>query len=216
MHNVFRTAALVVIALSSMTAIAGSGAIGAPLKPSATARFELPASVIEAAVVESDATTITDFSDLPQTDVSRAEPRRVERAASLGTLVAQYSSPNTLSAEDECLAVAIYFESKGEPLTGQLAVAHTVLNRAKSGRFPASVCGVVKQPNQFSFVRRGGFPPIARGSRDWQEAVGVATVARGNMWKSGVSNALYFHATRVSPRWKLTRIASVGNHVFYR
>jgi N-acetylmuramoyl-L-alanine amidase len=211
MVHVLRTAALVVISLSSMTAIAGSGAVGAPLKPTLSARFELPASVIEAAAAESEGRIIPEMPELP-----RAELRRAERASSLAALVSQFATPKTIAAEDECLAVAVYFESRSEPLVGQLAVARTVINRAKSGRFPASLCGVVKQPNQFSFVRSGGFPPIARGSRDWQEAVAIAAIARGDMWKSGVSNALFFHATHVSPGWKLTRIASVGNHVFYR
>jgi N-acetylmuramoyl-L-alanine amidase len=211
MFHVVRTATLVVFSLSSMTAIAGSGAVGAPLKSANFARYELPASVIEAAVAESEQTILPDMPTAP-----RVEPRTAERPLSLSALVAKYASGTPKSSEDECLAVAVYFESKSEPLDGQLAVARTVINRTKSGRFPASLCGVVKQPSQFSFVRRGGFPPIARGSRDWQEAVAIASIARDDMWKSGVSNALYFHAARVSPGWRLTRVASVGNHIFYR
>ncbi|MFM9853198.1 MAG: cell wall hydrolase [Sphingomonadaceae bacterium] len=215
MFNVFRTAALVVVSLSSMTAIAGSGAVGAPLKSAAIARYVLPASVIEAAVAESEQTIFPSLPTVQPVD-TRSEPQGADRAVSLATLVARYASATPKSSEDECLAVAVYFESKSEPLAGQLAVARTIINRAKSGRFPASLCGVVKQPSQFSFVRRGGFPSIPRASRDWREAVAIAAIARDDMWKSGVSNALYFHATHVSPGWKLTRIASVGNHIFYR
>jgi hypothetical protein len=84
----------------------------------------------------------------------------------------------TSSREQECLAGAIYFEAKSESLEGQLAVADVIINRARSGRFPASLCGVVFQRSQFSFVRGGDFPPIARSSQDWREAVGMCPKSR--------------------------------------
>ncbi|HJO66877.1 MAG TPA: cell wall hydrolase, partial [Sphingomonas sanguinis] len=62
------------------------------------------------------------------------------------------------SEELRCLAGAIYFEGRGEPLAGQLAVAQVILNRTKSGRFPTDVCNVIKQRGQFSFVRGGEIP----------------------------------------------------------
>jgi len=63
-----------------------------------------------------------------------------------------------VSAELNCLAGAIYFESRNEPLDGQLAVGRVIVARAKSGRFPDSYCGVVYQPSQFSFVRHRAMP----------------------------------------------------------
>lgn len=136
--------------------------------------------------------------------------------ASLASLVADYDMATPRDREDECLAGAVYFESKGESLDGQLAVAEVVLNRANSGRFPGSVCSVVFQPSQFSFVRGGDFPPIDRSSRAWREALAIAHVAAEDLWDSSVSNALFFHATHVSPGWRKQRIAQIGNHVFYR
>ena len=59
-------------------------------------------------------------------------------------------------------------------------------------------------------------PSINRDSRDWREAVAIARIAEKDRWESAASGALFFHATRVSPRWKLRRVATVGNHVFYR
>jgi spore germination cell wall hydrolase CwlJ-like protein len=138
------------------------------------------------------------------------------RARSLDALVQRHAGTKTPDREAECLAGAVYFESKGEPADGQLAVAHVILNRAKSGRFPASACGVVFQPSQFSFVRGRGFPPIARSSQQWKTAVAVSHIALNNLWMSTVSDALFFHARRVAPGWRLKRIAAVGNHVFYR
>lgn len=119
-------------------------------------------------------------------------------------------------AELNCLAVGVYYESKGEPLEGQLAVAEVILNRAASGRFASTVCGVLKQRGQFSFVRGGQLPQPPEGARAWKTALAVAKVARGDMWDSKVSKALYFHARHVSPGWRRARVGSVGNHVFYR
>jgi len=136
---------------------------------------------------------------------------------SLAALVQAHSSSAPRSAEEECLAGAVYFEAKGEPLKGQLSVAEVILNRAGSGRFPKSACGVVKQPGQFSFVRGGRFPPIARASAAWRKAVAIARVAGDNLADGPAPKALFFHAKRVSPGWRgLTRVAAVGNHIFYR
>lgn len=117
--------------------------------------------------------------------------------------------------ELRCLAAGVFFESKGEPLAGQLAVAKTILNRTKSGRFPKSICGVLTQAGQFSFVR-GGTVPSAEGRNGWQTAVAVAKVAAKDLWDGVADKALFFHARRVSPGWRATKIAAIGNHVFYR
>jgi spore germination cell wall hydrolase CwlJ-like protein len=135
---------------------------------------------------------------------------------SLASLVDTHSGSSVADSEMECLAGAIYFESKGEPLAGQLAVAEVIINRAKSGKYPRSLCGVVKQPSQFSFIRGGRFPPIARDSAHWRKAVAIAHIARNDLADSPVPSALSFHATYVSPRWRMKRIATVGRHIFYR
>ena len=137
-------------------------------------------------------------------------------ATSLAQLVARHGAPTTDTAELECLAVAVYFESKGEPLAGQLAVANVIKNRSNSSRFARTYCGVIRQAGQFSFIRRGGHPPIARGSANWRTAVAIATVAHQDLWQAPAANALFFHARRVSPSWRMVRVASVGNHHFYR
>jgi N-acetylmuramoyl-L-alanine amidase len=144
-----------------------------------------------------------------------AEPEKPARR-SLAELVAEHAGTRTADAQLECLAGAVYFEAKGEPLHGQLSVAEVILNRARSGRFPASVCGVVKQRGQFSFVRGGRFPAIARASLAWKRAVAIAHIAVQDLADGPAPRALFFHAKRVSPRWKLTRVAAVGNHIFYR
>jgi spore germination cell wall hydrolase CwlJ-like protein len=135
----------------------------------------------------------------------------------LASLVAQYRDDDTTSRELECLAVGVYFESKSEPLAGQLAVGEVIANRAHSGgRFPSSYCGVLFQRGQFSFVSGHSWPSIARSSRQWQNAVAIAQIVDQDLKDSGAPGALFFHAKRVSPHWRLTRVASIGNHVFYR
>jgi spore germination cell wall hydrolase CwlJ-like protein len=143
------------------------------------------------------------------------EPAQIS-ASSLAELVRAHDTSGTLSAEERCLAGAVYFESKGESLPGQLAVARVVMARAKSGRFPSTLCGVVYQKSQFSFVRGGGMPPIATGSQHWRNAVAISKIALDGSWKSPVEGALFFHARHVSPGWRLTRIGTIDNHIFYR
>lgn len=115
-----------------------------------------------------------------------------------------------------CLATTIYFESKGEPLAGQLAVAEVVINRTRSGRFASSVCGVVKQRGQFSFVRGGVLPTINGGGHLYRTALAVAKVALADAWKSPAPRALFFNGRRVGLPGRLTKVALIGNHIFYR
>jgi spore germination cell wall hydrolase CwlJ-like protein len=114
-----------------------------------------------------------------------------------------------------CLATAVYFESKGEPLDGQLAVAQVILNRVEKGRFGRDICAVVKAPRQFSFVRGGQLPAPTRTDQ-WHTARAIAVIASAEGWPEIVQDATHFHATRVNPGWKMRRVATVGRHVFYR
>ena len=137
-------------------------------------------------------------------------------ATSLRQLVGQQSLEGSLSKEMQCLAGTVYFESKGETLAGQLAVARVVMARAASSRFPNSLCGVVYQRKQFSFIRGGKMPRIDKGHRHWRNAVAIAKIAMNDGWKSPVEGALFFHARYVSPGWRLKRMATIDNHIFYR
>ena len=161
-------------------------------------------------------TTIPDAGPIvSETAAPEVEPAQI-RAASLAALVSAQPQPSELPREINCLAGAIYFEAKSESLAGQLAVGRVVVARSKSGRFPNSYCGVVYQPSQFSFVRGGGMPGIARSSRQWKNAVAIAQIAHTGAWRSPVEGALYFHAAYVSPGWHMKRMGRIENHVFYR
>jgi len=134
----------------------------------------------------------------------------------LSGMVAELRSAEAGSDQLECLAGAIYFESKSEPLKGQLAVGHVIANRAHSGKYPSSYCGVVYQRGQFSFVRGRSMPHINRAGMQWKNAVAVANIVDRDLQPSPVGKAVSFHARRVSPGWRMTKVASIGNHVFYR
>jgi spore germination cell wall hydrolase CwlJ-like protein len=152
----------------------------------------------------------------PEPDVE-AEPQEAPARRPLAELVGDHATASTSGAEQDCLAGAVFFEAKGESLQGQLSVAEVVLNRASSGRFPSSVCGVVRQRGQFSFIRGGRFPAIPRASAAWRKAVAIAHIAMEKLSDGPAPRALFFHAARVSPGWRgLTRVAKVGNHIFYR
>ncbi|MEO7786654.1 MAG: cell wall hydrolase, partial [Sphingomicrobium sp.] len=154
-----------------------------------------------------------DDSSSDQQDANQIKKRPGE---SLAAMVARLKSTQPATRELECLAGAIYFESKSEPLAGQLAVGEVIANRAKSGRFASTYCGVVFQRGQFSFVRGGGMPGIVRSGAQWKTAVAIASIVDARLSSSQAPRALFFHASRVSPQWHATRVAAIGNHIFYR
>jgi len=125
--------------------------------------------------------------------------------------------------EMKCLAEAVYFEARSEPERGQAGVAQVVLNRARSGVYPSSVCGVVYQNRhkylacQFTFACEG-----KRLRTDepgpWATAQRIARdVAEGRTYLPGVGNATHYHANYVKPWWAryMEKREKVGSHIFY-
>jgi spore germination cell wall hydrolase CwlJ-like protein len=151
-------------------------------------------------------------SDTPPAPIAAAAPAEF---ATLSDAVDAQAPDAASNNELRCLAVGVYYEAKGEPLSGQLAVADVILNRTTSGRFPGTVCGVLTQHGQFSFVRHGQLPsPPACAA--WRKAMAVAQVAQKSLWDNPIEGALYFHARYVSPGWKRPLVGTIGHHVFYR
>jgi spore germination cell wall hydrolase CwlJ-like protein len=188
-----------------------------PLKPATLATNDvLPSATGEPLVVISADPLLKQPAAEPVAEAEPA-PALVTRGATLAETVAKLRTTETGSRDLECLAAGVYFESKSEPLSGQLAVGHVIANRANSkGRFPSSYCGVLMQRGQFSFIRGGRWPVVNKNSLQWKNAVAIARVVQQDLHDSSVGKALFFHAKRVSPGWRLTRVASIGNHVFYR
>jgi len=152
----------------------------------------------------------------PLGDEVEQPDQSIKPDATLAETVASLRSSDPGSRELECLAVGIYYESKSESLKGQLAVGHVIANRAESGRFPSSYCGVLFQRSQFSFIHGRSLPSVPRASQDWLDAVAIAKIVDQELHPSPVGKALFFHARRVSPGWRLTRVGALGNHIFYR
>lgn len=136
----------------------------------------------------------------------------------LNQLVEQFADGPALDEQQRCLATAVYFESMGEPLEGQLAVARVVINRAASGRYPTTMCAVVKQKAHFSFVRAGQFPRIDPACQAWRKAQAIARIAVANATASLPTDVLWYHADYVAPVWgkRLQRVDKIGAHIFYR
>jgi hypothetical protein len=126
-------------------------------------------------------------------------------------------------ASVHCLALNIYHEARAEPEAGQQAVAAVTLNRVASPAFPNSVCQVVKQGGrklnrcQFSWWcdRR---PDEPRENGAWNRALALSRKALSGEISDPTRGALYYHATRVKPRWARTfeRTGQIGQHIFYR
>ncbi|HEV2541865.1 MAG TPA: cell wall hydrolase [Methylobacterium sp.] len=149
----------------------------------------------------------------PQQAVAAAAPQR----RPLRDLIISFVDYGMQDAEHECLVKAIYFEARSESAEGQLAVAEVILNRAASGLYPPTICGVVTQAAQFSFIRAGKFPVPDTNSAAWRQALAIADVARKGLADAVPPNVLWYHATYVAPSWgrRLTRVAQIGTHIFY-
>jgi hypothetical protein len=132
------------------------------------------------------------------------------------------------NAERDCLAQAIYHEARGESTTGQLAVANVIVNRARSGKFPDTLCGVIYQNVdkgryrcQFTFACDGR-ADTAGERRAWARSAALAhqvyaEFALGDAVGAVPGSTLYYHTTAVSPSWSKTysAVAQIGSHIFY-
>lgn len=173
---------------------------------------QLPMQDIAPVEAPSFDTQMADRADpLPKSEADDAP------ASSLNVLVERESADiSDLDSEARCLATAVFYEARAESLAGKLAVARVVINRARSGRFPSSLCGVVAQRGQFSFVRGGQIPAAPEKGRQWVQSAAIAKIALNDGWESKAEGALFFHARHVSPGWGRPLLARVDNHLFYR
>ena len=129
-------------------------------------------------------------------------------------------------SEDEvqCLALNIYFEARGEPIRGQLAVGHVVMNRVANKHYPDTVCEVVQQGGetrlnhcQFSWWCDGrSDKPVNQTA--WEVSKEIANTIYSGYSIDPTNGALWYHADYVEPYWKdsLTVAIKIGQHVFYR
>ena len=162
--------------------------------------------------------TPVDFAAGPVISAPDENPNRSAPAFSMNS-----ASPDNQERARACLTAAIYYEARSESADGQRAVAQVVLNRVRDRAFPNSVCGVVYQGAsrrtgcQFSFTCDGSiYRP--REPNAWATARNIADQGLGGRVYASVGSATFYHADTVDPWWSssLSRIGSIGAHIFYR
>lgn len=156
---------------------------------------------------------LTIFLSIFAVQVKPAEiPQRIK------TLDAEFNK------ELKCLAKNVYFEARGEPFAGKVAVAQVSLNRTNSGRYPDTICEVVSQKAkvadktvcQFSwYCTNKRFSNVS--AMDYKKSYNAAWQVLVDGYRlRPLKNALYYHSTSVNPQWRLTKVAKIGNHIFYK
>jgi spore germination cell wall hydrolase CwlJ-like protein len=125
----------------------------------------------------------------------------------------------------DCLTKNIYWEAATEPFEGKVAVAQVTMNRVDNGRFGNDVCGVVYRKDnilgrvicQFSWACenthkiRPVYPALYKESEEVAKKVLLE-----NFRLSTMTNALYYHADYVNPKWGKPKVGQIGRHIFYR
>lgn len=128
------------------------------------------------------------------------------------------------SRQLECLAMNIYKEAGYEPFEGKVAVAQVTLNRVADSDFPDDVCGVVYQKTagtrvvcQFSWYCDKVHKNRPVGDEAYNESYEVAKkVLLENFKLDSITEALYYHADYVNPKWNKIKVAKIGRHIFYK
>ncbi len=113
-----------------------------------------------------------------------------------------------------CLAFAIYFEARNQPVDGQIAVAEVIIRRAKSNNYPNNLCDVVKQYKQFSFYW-DGLPEVINDNKAFEKAKDSAFKAIVN-YPSVTKCATHYHNISIKPKWarKMYIDKTIKDHVF--
>jgi len=129
-----------------------------------------------------------------------------------------------------CIAMAVYWEARGEPIEGQFAVAEVVVNRMHDPRYPADACSVVYEADYYPWApevpvrHQCQFSFFCDGKSDeptdyvpWKVAQLIAAAVYEGRAAPVIGEATHYHATRVRPDWAATGdvVAKVNDHVFY-
>lgn len=215
-------------ALASLLSIASCFALSGTVGPAPTLQFTIPANGVRINLDPAGEPAILTF-----------QPVAPEKAAELNAAVPNFAGPvlpasafrneygvdsaGTRMTALECLASAIYYEAASESSEGQRAVAQVVLNRVRHPAYPHSVCGVVFQGAerttgcQFTFTCDGSLAR-PRNPSMWGKATSIAAAALAGYVERSVGTATHYHTVWVVPYWQssLTKIATVGAHIFYR
>lgn len=176
----------------------------------------LAATAVPATFFASDASLAATFSAEPSPTILLDESA-IQPGDELAVMsVTEAAATDEIDAELECMAKVVLHEAGNQPRAGQLAVAQLIVNRVESGRFADTVCGVVNQPGQFFQTSR--YNP-RRDTAAWASAVAVSREASAGQSADVAPGAMFFRAAYAAPTGFFrtrTRVATLGDHVFYR
>ena len=129
-----------------------------------------------------------------------------ETLAALGVSVGTNQSNSDLYL----LAKCVYAEARGEPYTGQVAVAAVILNRVANPNFPNTISGVIYQPWAFTAVHDGqiSLEPDQTAYNAAQDAL--------NGWDPTYGCIYYYNPTTATSQWIFSRqtVVQIGRHIF--
>lgn len=112
--------------------------------------------------------------------------------------------------EVKCLAEAVYHEARGESKQGRLAVAHVILNRKNSNRFPKTICGVIRQRGQFSYDANQKIRELPK----YNEAIKLAKLVISGKTSDPSSGSLFFGTTQQEIVCSSNQKVTIGSHRF--
>jgi spore germination cell wall hydrolase CwlJ-like protein len=177
--------------------------------------------------------------DIKQSAMTPSQPGTIakegESIASKGVVTGVDAHPRTPAERlkltgmargkaEKCLATAIYFEARDEPVRAQIAVAQVVLNRAFTPYYPNDVCGVIYQNDhrhlkcQFTFACDGKSKAI-KEPEPWERAVKIARdTLDGKLWMPDVAKSTHYHDDWARPNWigEMKKMDKLGGLIFYR
>jgi spore germination cell wall hydrolase CwlJ-like protein len=189
------------------------------ISPGNEADPDMKASASSPLAGEAARETESGESVAPKGEVNADNQRAKTPAERLGL-----TDPKSRARAEKCLAEAVYYEARGEAVRGQIAVAQVVMNRAFSGYYPTTVCGVVYQSKYRHFACQFTFacdhtPDVIREPDMWERATKIAkAMLDGLIWLPEVGKSTHYHAYYVHPSWvsEMKRMYRFGVHTFYR
>ena len=153
--------------------------------------------------------------------IAFVQGRRPDRT--LPANLASWNDPKLVSKGERCMAQAVYFEARGEPFEGQLAVAHVVLNRVRDERYPNDTCAVVFENETWRHRCQFSFACDGRSDRPRDFSAWVSAIKTARMVSTGQMNdvtqaSTHYHADYVAPEWaaRFRKTVKIGRHNFYR
>ena len=168
-------------------------------------------------VMEIDMEPLSAGSVLPLPKLHHAKPvAKAELPPGIGTLSSEVIFIS--DRERTCLIRNVFYESRGEPYWGKIAVAQVTWNRVKHGKWGQDICRVVYAPGQFSWT----VEPHKRNSRiggpGWEDTIQAVEDFVNGARVAKLDKSMYFHASYVKPNWHTwaDRIKQIGNHIFYQ